>query len=120
MSVPPPPPPPPPPPGMPPGAYGGQPMAAQPQNGLGTASLVLGIVGLVLLCGYGVGLILSILAIIFGKMGLTKADQGLATNRSQANAGFIMGIIGTILGVIIVIALIIIFLVAASGANAMN
>ena len=89
MSVPPPPPPPPPPPGMPPGAYGGQPMAAQPQNGMGIAALVLGILGLIG-CLSIVG---GILAIVFGRMGMAKSDQGLATNGGMAKAGFVLGVI---------------------------
>jgi hypothetical protein len=66
-----------------------------PQNGLGTAALVLGILGFV--C---IGPIGSILAIVFGKMGMTKADQGLANNRSSAKAGFILGIVGLALSVV--------------------
>lgn len=81
---------------------------------MGTAALVLGIIGLVTVWCYGGGIVLSILAIIFGKIGMTKCDQGLASNRSSAKAGFVMGIIGTALAVVYVIALIIIFVVAAS------
>lgn len=85
---PPPPPagPPPPPPAAAPqgGGYGPTPA----QNGLGTAALVLGILGFFCLPMIG-----PILAIVLGKMGMTKADQGLATNRGNAKAGFILGII---------------------------
>ena len=42
----------------------------------------------------------SILAIVFGKIGMNKADRGEATNRGTAKAGFILGIIGIILSVI--------------------
>ena len=74
---------------MPPGAYGGQPMAAQPQNGMGIAALVLGILGVVP-CLSIVG---GILAIVFGRIGMAKSDQGLATNGGMAKAGFVLGVI---------------------------
>jgi hypothetical protein len=46
------------------------------------------------------GPIASILAIIFGKMGMNKAKQGLATNGGVAKASFWLGIVGLILTVI--------------------
>lgn len=63
----------------------------QMRNGKGTASLVLGIISMVL-CGGG--LIIPLLALVFGRQGMTLADQGLANNRGSAKAGFILGIIG--------------------------
>lgn len=92
-----PPPPPPPAPGYPaPPAYGGAPGGyAQPQNGSGTAALILGILSLVC-CGFFTG----IPAIILGRKGVALADSGLATNRGIAQAGFILGIIGTVLSVL--------------------
>ncbi len=70
-----------------------------PQNGLGTAALILGIVGLSIgWCFYGIP---SILAIIFGVIGWKKANQGLATNKSMAQWGFWLGVGGTALGLII-------------------
>jgi hypothetical protein len=58
---------------------------------MGVASLVLGIVGLIL-CG-----ILGPLAIVFGAMGRSRATQGLATNKGVATAGFVLGIVTTVL-----------------------
>jgi hypothetical protein len=46
------------------------------------------------------GPIASILAIIFGRMGMKKAEQGLATNGSVAKVSFWLGIVGLILSVI--------------------
>lgn len=74
-----------------------------PQNGMGTAALVMGILQF-----FCLGLIGSILAIVFGKIGMERADQGLADNRGVAKAGFILGVIGVVLalvGFIIVMAL---------------
>lgn len=94
---------------MPP-APGGQPTA--PQNGMGTAALVMGILQFVCL-----GPIASILAIIFGKIGMTKADQGLATNRSSAQWGFWLGIVGLVLSILGLIFWILFFVIAASSGN---
>ncbi|WP_328678306.1 DUF4190 domain-containing protein [Streptomyces sp. NBC_00343] len=103
-------------PGMP-GGYGypgypqgygwpGMPMA--PQNNMGTTAMVLGILSCCLFCFYGVvSLGLGITAIILGVKGKKRADRGEATNRGQAQAGFITGIIGTVLGVITVAVLIV-------------
>lgn len=74
---------------------------AAPQNGLGTAALVMGILQF-----FCLGTVGSVLAIIFGKIGMNKADQGLATNRGAAKAGFVLGIIGlalTVVGIIVAI-----------------
>ncbi len=81
---------------------------------MGIAALVLGILGVVLVCAYGVGLIPSILAIVFGKIGMNKADQGAADNRSMAKAGFILGIVGVVLAVLAIIALVLLFIGVAA------
>lgn len=69
--------------------------AVAPQNGLGTAALVMAILQFVCL-----GPIASILAIILGRMGMNRAKQGLATNGGVAKAAFWLGIAGLILTVI--------------------
>jgi uncharacterized membrane protein HdeD (DUF308 family) len=51
-------------------------------------------------CAYGiVSLVLGILAVVFGVKGRRKAERGEANNHGQAQAGFIMGIIGIVLGI---------------------
>lgn len=80
-----------------------------PQNGMGTAALVMGILQF-----FCLGIIGSILAIIFGKIGMTKADQGLATNRGSAKAGFILGIIGVAISVV---GFIIAIIIVAAGSS---
>jgi hypothetical protein len=71
------------------------------ENGMGTAALVMGI--LQFLC---LGTIGSILAIIFGRIGMKKASQGRATNGGVAKAGFWLGIVGLILSVVTIIILV--------------
>ncbi len=68
--------------------------------------MILGIIGLVLMCAYGAGIIFAIIAIVLGKMGMNKVAQGRANNPGMAKAGFIMGIIGTVIGVLFLLFLI--------------
>jgi hypothetical protein len=86
---------------VPPGYAGyGWPGMPMPRNGLGVAALVLGILSVCLLCMYGVvSVMLCILAVVFGVKGRKRADQGEADNRGQAQAGFVLGIIGIALGI---------------------
>lgn len=79
----------------------GQPIA--PRNGIGTAALVCGILAIILdVTVYG-GLILGILAIIFGGVGLGRTKRGEATNRGAAMAGLVMGIIALALLLVLII-----------------
>jgi len=90
----------------------GQPAAAAPQNGMGTAALIMGILQF-----FCLGTIGTILAIVFGKIGMNKAEQGLATNGGAAKAGFILGIIGAVLTVIGIVIYIIVFAAAATSGS---
>ncbi|MFC9704623.1 DUF4190 domain-containing protein [Streptomyces sp. NPDC056943] len=83
------------------GGYGQPPGFQQPSNGMGIASMVLGIVAVVGFCLYGVNIILGILALIFGIIGLKKAGRGEATNRGMALAGVILGSVGIVVGSVI-------------------
>ncbi|MEO7126470.1 MAG: DUF4190 domain-containing protein [Nakamurella sp.] len=85
--------------------YGAQPTAygayQQPRNGLGTAALVLGIIGIVLCWIPFTGWILNILAVTFGAIGRKRGAIGEATNKSSAVAGLVLGIIGLAVWVVI-------------------
>jgi hypothetical protein len=91
-------PPPPPPPGYG-GAPGyGQPFASPPKsNGKALWAMILGILGLVC-CGF----IAGIPAIILGKQAQNEIDAsgGFQTGRGMATAGFVLGIIACVFGVI--------------------
>jgi hypothetical protein len=97
-------------PAMPPGGPGPYPGSGygygwpgQPMNGMGNAALVLGILSICLFFMYGfVSLVLGILAVVFGVKGRKRADRGEANNRGQAQAGFVMGIIGIAVGLIVI------------------
>jgi hypothetical protein len=62
--------------------------------------MILGIAAIPLVCCFGIGTFVGIPAVVLGYLGRKKADQGLATNRGQAQAGFICGIVAIALGVI--------------------
>ncbi|MEV5078595.1 DUF4190 domain-containing protein [Streptomyces sp. NPDC056159] len=92
-----------------PGAGQGWPgMPMPPDNGMGTAAMVLGILSCSMFCFYGIfGVVLGVLAVIFGVKGRRKADRGEASNRGQAQAGLITGIIGIVLGLVVIALLIV-------------
>lgn len=87
-------------PGTPPIAYGAYP---QPRNGLGTAALVLGIIGVVFCWVPFTGWALNILAIIFGAVGRKRAVTGQATNKSSAVAGLVLGVVGLAVWIVIIV-----------------
>ncbi|QTE01230.1 DUF4190 domain-containing protein [Streptomyces cyanogenus] len=72
-------------------------MQAPPSNGMGTASLVLGIISAVGFILWPLALVLGILALIFGGIGRGKASRGEATNPGVALAGIICGAAGIVL-----------------------
>lgn len=85
----------------PPPGYGGAPQQ-QKKNGMGIAALVLGILSLALaIFGGFPGVILGVLAIIFGAVGMSRAKKGRATNRGMAIAGLVLGVLGAIIGAVI-------------------
>ncbi len=74
------------------GQYGDPPPA--PQNGMGTAALVLGIVGLLFaVVFFPLGFVLAALGLVLGVLGLKRAKRGLATNRGAALAGTVLSVI---------------------------
>ncbi len=83
--------------------YGYGAPAGQPSNTMGLLSMIFGIAGIPLICCFGIGIPLGIAAIVLGVLGKKKADQGLATNRGQAQAGFICGIAAVAIGIILII-----------------
>ncbi|MEU9477334.1 DUF4190 domain-containing protein [Streptomyces sp. NPDC048191] len=77
--------------------YGWPGMQPVPSNGMGIASLVLGILAAICFLAWPLALVMGILAIIFGALGRGKAKRGEATNPGQALAGLICGVAGIVL-----------------------
>ena len=95
-------PPPPPPPGGPPSGWNPPPAgpARRPGNGAGVAALVLGILALFASWIPIFGLVLPVLAVIFGVVGMRKVRRGEATNREMALAGVILGAIALVISLL--------------------
>jgi hypothetical protein len=87
-------------------AYQPQPQQAypaQPSNGLAVASMVLGIVGLVFAFIPFIGVIawpLVILGIIFGGIGISKANEVPGAPKGMAIAGLTCSIVGLLICII--------------------
>lgn len=94
-----------PPPGYPPpyqpgySAYGYQPYPVQQNHPQATTAMVLGIVGIAggMVCG--LPLVVAPFAWVMGKRAMNEIDASSGTfgGRGQAQAGFVLGIIGTVL-----------------------
>ncbi|NBM15306.1 DUF4190 domain-containing protein [Streptomyces sp. GC420] len=82
--------------------YQGWGVYPQPQNGYGTAAMVLGIVAVCLFCAYGLGMILGVLAIVFGILGRKRVRRGEATNPGQAVAGIVLGVVSIVITAVVV------------------
>ncbi|GAA1872275.1 hypothetical protein [Asanoa iriomotensis] len=98
----------------PPQGYG---PPAQPQNNtLGLLAMIIGILSIPGACCRGVGgIVLGAAAIVLGYLGKQKVAQGLANNGSQAQAGFICGIVGAGLGLLILILAVLLSVVDLPG-----
>jgi len=70
---------------------------------MAVAALVLGIIAVVLCFVVILNWILAILAIIFGAVGMSKANKIGGKGKGMATAGLALGVIGAILGVVIVV-----------------
>jgi hypothetical protein len=81
--------------------YGGYPPALR--NGLGTAALVLGILGAVCgltLFGFFLAFPLGVLAVIFGLIGRGRAKRHEATNNNSATWGLCLGIAALVMSAV--------------------
>ncbi|MFD3612635.1 DUF4190 domain-containing protein [Streptomyces atroolivaceus] len=83
-----------------PGYGGQQPWGPAPANGLGIAAMVLGIIAAVGFCMWGFGIVLGVLALIFGIIGRGRAKRGEATNGGMALAGIILGSVSIVISAI--------------------
>ena len=110
MTEPPGPPAPPPPPNQPFGAgypappplqYTGQ-SPSSPRNGLGTAALVIAIVGLLFCWTIAGGVVLGLAAVVMGFVGRGRAKRGEANNGGVALAGVVLGFLSIVAGVVFI------------------
>jgi hypothetical protein len=105
------------PPGYPPYGAFAPPRPDHPQS---TLSMILGLVGLVgALMFCGLPLVVSPFAWALGRNALKdiKASQGRVGGESQARAGMIMGIVGTVLAVLALVGILVIIVVAIASSD---
>lgn len=69
------------------------------RNGMGIAALILGLFALALSWTILGGILLGILALIFGLIGRSRAKRGEATNGGVSVAGVVLGIVGLLISV---------------------
>ena len=103
--LPPPPPPPPATPPPPPMVPAPGPAAAGSKNWMGILSLVAGILGILGACCGFFGLLWPAVAIIVGVLSKKAAANGEATNGNLGNIGFILGIVGAVIALLVGIVL---------------
>jgi hypothetical protein len=92
----------------PPPPFGVYPSQVAPPNGLATAALIVGIVGVLTFWTVWLGVILGVLGIVFGSVSRGKTKLG-APNGGQATAGLVLGIVAVGLSVLFVV-----FIIAAN------
>ncbi|MDQ1700402.1 MAG: hypothetical protein QOG34_2265 [Frankiaceae bacterium] len=93
--------------GAPPGTYPGQ-----MRNGLGTAALVLGIIGAVagaVMVLFWAAFVLGVLAVVFGLIGRGRAKRGEASNKGASTWGFALGVVSLVLSVVGLIVVVTVF-----------
>lgn len=73
------------------------------RNGFGIAALILGLLALVLSWTIIGGIVLGLLALIFGLLGRARVKRGEATNGGLSVAGIVLGIIGLLIAIGIVV-----------------
>ena len=78
----------------------GQPPAPPQGNGIAVAGLVLGIIGLVFCWVPFFGWLLDVLGVIFGAIGVGKANR-VGRGKGVAIAGLACGAIGLLLGIVL-------------------
>ncbi|MGX2994221.1 DUF4190 domain-containing protein [Streptomyces sp. JNUCC 64] len=76
------------------------------RDGLGVASLVLGILSVCVFVLWPLAIVLAVLAVVFGGVARSRASKGLAVNPGQALAGLICGLVGFLLAVLLGVAVI--------------
>lgn len=92
--------------------------AGEAGKGMSLGALICGILSLVgtFCCGFGIGPVVGIVAIILGIVANCQMKKaGDFTNKSKALTGLIMGIVGVVLGIITTIISIILVIAAAAG-----
>jgi hypothetical protein len=79
------------------------PPAVPTSNGIAVASLVLGILAVVLFFTIWIPVVLGILAIVFGALGISKTNKQGAPQKGLAIAGLVCGAAGIALAILFIV-----------------
>lgn len=79
----------------------------QPSNGMGITALVLGLIGLLSSLTIVLGIVLGLLAVVFGFIGRAKARRGEANNGGMALAGVLCGVGAIAVSTLLVLAIVV-------------
>ena len=85
------------------GGYQQPAIPAQPQNGIGVAGFVCGLIGLIFSFVPIIGIIawpLVIIGVVLSGVGLSYANNGKANNKGMAVAGLVVSIIGLVICIV--------------------
>lgn len=89
----------------PPPMPGAPAVAARSSNGMAVAALVCGILSIVLFFTVWIPVILGILAIVFGAVGIGRANKG-APQKGLAIAGLVCGALGIAFAILFIVAIV--------------
>lgn len=81
--------------------HGAQPVV--PRNGLGTASLVVGIIALVASVSVCGGVVMGVVATLLGITARRRAKRGRAGNRGTATAGIVLGVAAVVISLTMIL-----------------
>lgn len=95
------------------GAHYGHGPTTPPANGEAIGSLVCGIMSIVLICGYGIGLVLGIVAVVLGHRANAAHRRATGNSNGMAVGGLVCGYIGSAISLVWVVAMF--FFLAAVG-----
>lgn len=70
-----------------------------PKNGLGTAALVVAIIGLVTALSVAGGVVFGLVAVLLGFLGYGRVKRREANNRAVAIAGMVLGALAVVAGI---------------------
>lgn len=84
------------------GPYGAGGPGGPPRNGLGTAALILGIIAIPGILTVVLGILLGLLALIFGIIGRKRFARREATNGGAAMAGAILGGFALVISLVLI------------------
>jgi hypothetical protein len=76
--------------------------SAAGRSGMGVAALVLGILAVLTSWTVIGGVLLGLLAVVFGAIGRARVNRGEASNGGVALSGLVLGLIGVVLAVVLI------------------